>query len=395
MTLTYYKNLIINIFLHKLDEGEFENLSEADIKAFIENLIDQEVNLIDLHEKRELFTQVCDSLFGLGRIEVLLKDEMISEIMVNGKDNVYFEKKGQLYKSDIQFSSDDELMNLINVIVSKAGRRIDQSSPMVDARLPDKSRVNAIISPLSLLGPVLTIRKFPKEVFELENFVKNHTLTSEMANVLSQCVQNKWNIVVSGGTGSGKTTLLNCLSNLINSSERIITIEDSAEMRIKNPHIISLETRPANSEGTGEVTIRQILRNALRMRPDRIIVGEIRSGEAIDMLQAMNTGHKGSLTTVHANSPLESMYRIETMALMSDLDLPLSALRPQIISAIDLIIQMKRIAGGARKMVEISQVYKADLHLTDYELKKWFFYDSKTDSFIKTNNVPLEINSFN
>jgi len=276
--------------------------------------------------------------------------------MVNGINNIFIEKNGVLEKTNLSFSSEEELLNVINKIVSPIGRRIDEGSPMVDARLPDGSRVNAIIPPLSLVGPSLTIRKFSKNPFSLKDLLRMNSLDEQTREFLIKSINNKDNIIISGGTGTGKTSLLNALAQEIDSSQRIITIEDSAELQLQHPHLISLESRPANIEGQGEITIRELVKNSLRMRPDRIIVGEIRGAEAIDMLQAMNTGHQGSITTVHANAPLEALLRLETMVLMGNVKLPLEAIRQQIIGAITTIIQLERASDGHRKISQISRL---------------------------------------
>jgi len=293
---------------------------------------------------------------GLGPLEPLLEDPSITEVMVNGPNNIYVEKSGKIEQSDAFFNSSQSLISIIERIVTPLGRRIDEGSPMVDARLKDGSRVNAIIPPLSLIGPVVTIRKFPKYRFGIEDLTKMETLTEDMAEFLKVCVTNKKNIMVSGGTGSGKTTTLNILSNFIPSNERIVTIEDAAELQLNQEHVITLESRPSNAEGKGQVTIRDLVKNALRMRPDRIVVGECRGGEAIDMLQAMNTGHDGSLTTGHANSPRDFLSRLEVMVLMSGIELPVRAIREQITSAVDIIIQQTRFSDGKRRITSIVEV---------------------------------------
>lgn len=330
-----------------------------------------------------------DRTFGESLLSELMRDDEVSEIMVNGKDNIYIEKNGQIYKSEIHLQSDEELMHIISRIVSKIGRRIDTSCPLVDARLSDGSRVNAIIPPLSLSGPILTIRKFNSRRLSLEDIIKKNSLTEEMADYLQQCIAHKKNLIISGGTGSGKTSLLNICANMIDPDERIITIEDAAEIKLDLPHVISLESRPANTEGQGEIPIRLLIKNALRMRPDRIIVGEIRSGEALDMLQAMNTGHSGSLTTVHANAPLEALYRVETMSLMSDINIPLSAIRNQINSSIDVIIQQSRCADGQRRITEIARVIKNPNSRETYEVQTIFSYDFTSNTYLKKHGTHI------
>ena len=323
-------------------------------------IVDDKVNeddfLIPRIDREKVATDLFNDIMGYGPIEVLIQDPSISEIMVNGPDKIYIEDKGKLKLTDLKFRDEDHLMNIINRIVSNVGRHVDEASPMVDARLADGSRVNAIIPPLSLIGPVLTIRKFGKKPITAQQLLKFGSLTPDMLHFLEACVKGKLNIVVAGGTGSGKTTLLNVLSSYIPEDERIVTIEDAAEVQLKQEHVITLEARPANLEGKGAVTIRNLVKNALRMRPDRIIVGEVRSEETLDMLQAMNTGHDGSLTTTHANSPRDTVARLETMVLMSGMELPLKAIRDQISSAIDLIVQQSRLRDGTRKITSITEV---------------------------------------
>ena len=323
-------------------------------------IVDDKVNedefLIPRIDREKVATELFNDIMGYGPIEVLVQDPSISEIMVNGPDKIYVEDKGKLKLTDLKFRDEEHLMNIINRIVSNVGRHVDEASPMVDARLADGSRVNAIIPPLSLIGPVLTIRKFGKKPITSQQLLKFGSLTPDMLHFLEACVKGKLNIVVAGGTGSGKTTLLNVLSSYIPEDERIVTIEDAAEVQLKQEHVITLEARPANLEGKGAVTIRNLVKNALRMRPDRIIVGEVRSEETLDMLQAMNTGHDGSLTTTHANSPRDTVARLETMVLMSGMELPLKAIRDQISSAIDLIVQQSRLRDGTRKITSITEV---------------------------------------
>ncbi|MBO6201928.1 MAG: CpaF family protein [Selenomonas sp.] len=311
-------------------------------------------------ERMVLVDDICDELLGLGPLEPLLKDNTITEIMVNGPKDIFVERNGKLLLSDTRFYDDNHLMNIIERILAPLGRRVDEASPLVDARLADGSRVNIIIPPLSLIGPTVTIRKFSKNALSVENLVDLGTLSEKMALFLQACVKARLNILVAGGTGSGKTTTLNVLSSFIPANERIVTIEDAAELRLQQRHVVTLESRPANIEGTGAVTIRDLVRNALRMRPDRIIVGEVRSGEALDMLQAMNTGHDGSITTAHANSPRDVLSRLETMTLMAGMELPVRAVRTQIGSAINLIIQQSRLQDGSRKLTHITEVQGMD-----------------------------------
>lgn len=308
-------------------------------------------------EQKELFQEIQDELLGFGPLEPLLRDPDISEIMVNGADQVYIEKKGKVIPTEVEFRNDQHVVRIIERIVRPLGRRIDRKWPMVDARLPDGSRVNAIIPPVAIDGPSITIRKFSTDKLTTDDLIRFGSLTPQMAEFLRACVVARLNIVVSGGTGSGKTTLLNILSGFIPSDERIVTIEDSAELQLQQPHVVRLETKPAEPDGSGRpVHIRDLVINALRMRPERIVVGEVRGGEAIDMLQAMNTGHDGSLTTAHANTPRDCLARLETMALMAGMEMPLKVIREQIASAVDLIVQTQRLRDGSRKIIQISEV---------------------------------------
>jgi len=307
-------------------------------------------------QQQRLIRDVSDEVLGLGPLQQLLDDADVTEIMVNGYDTVYVERSGQLSLSGVRFTSEEHLRKIIERIVSKVGRRIDESSPMVDARLDDGSRVNAIIAPLAYSGSTLTIRKFSRDPFQVSDLIKFGTMTEEMAMLLQACVQAKLNVIVSGGTGSGKTTLLNVLSSFIPEGERIITIEDAIELQLQQEHVVRLESRPPNIEGKGEINIRDLVRNSLRMRPDRIVVGEVRGGESLDMLQAMNTGHEGSLSTVHANSPRDAISRLETLVLMAGMDLPLRAIREQVASAVDVIVQLSRLRDGTRRIVSVTEV---------------------------------------
>lgn len=311
---------------------------------------------IPLGDRERLVEELISEILGLGPIEPLLKDSSVTEVMVNGPDSIYIERKGRLQKTDVRFRNTEHLMHIIDRIVTAVGRRVDESSPMVDARLADGSRVNVIIPPLSLTGPCVTIRKFSKDVLTVDKMIEFGSFDQRMAEFLEDCVKGRLNIVVSGGTGSGKTTLLNVLSSYVPATERIVTLEDSAELQLKQDHVVTLETRPPNIEGEGEVTMRDLVRNALRMRPDRIIVGECRTGEALDVLQAMNTGHDGSMTTAHANSARDALSRLETMVLMSGMELPLRAIRSQIASAVDIIVQIARLRDGSRKIINIAEV---------------------------------------
>jgi pilus assembly protein CpaF len=324
-------------------------------RVFAETLA-QERLLLSRNERADLLEQIFADVLGFGPIEPLLHDDSVTEILVNGPDQVYIERDGLLRESDVRFRDADEVLRIIDRIVSPLGRRVDESSPMVDARLPDGSRVNIIIPPLSLVGPCISVRKFSKLALSPGDMTAMNTATAAMIDFLRACVQSRLNIVVSGGTSTGKTTFLNVLSGFLPSNERIITIEDAAELKLHQRHVVRLEARPPNVEGKGAVPIRQLVINALRMRPDRIVVGEVRGGEALDMLQAMNTGHDGSLTTVHSNSPRDTLHRVETMALMAGMDLPLRAVREQIASAFDLVVHLDRLIDGSRKVVKISEV---------------------------------------
>jgi pilus assembly protein CpaF len=321
-----------------------------------EQILSEENIVLSRPERARLFEQISAEILGLGPLQPLLEDESITEIMVNGAKNIYVERKGKIFRVPVTFESNDHVMRIIDRIVAPLGRRIDESSPYVDARLADGSRVNAVIPPISLVGPTLTIRKFSKVPITLEQLVQFGTLTPESLQFLKACVEAKLNIVISGGTGSGKTTLLNILSSFIPSDDRILTIENAAELQLRQEHVVTLESRPPNIEGRGEITIRQLVVNALRMRPDRIIVGEIRDDAALDMLQAMNTGHDGSMTTLHSNSPRDTLSRLETMTMMAGMELPVRAIREQVSSAIDLVVHQERMRDGSRRVVNITEV---------------------------------------
>jgi pilus assembly protein CpaF len=326
------------------------------IEEIFGKVIDEEGLALTRAERVRMLEQITDEIIGLGPLEPLLRDESITEVMVNGPRQVYIERSGKLELTNVVFQNDDHVMRIIDRIIAPIGRRVDESSPMVDARLTDGSRVNAIIPPLSLVGPVITIRKFSASPFTVDDLIRFGTATADMFDFLRACVEARLNIFVSGGTGSGKTTTLNVLSSFIPNDERIVTIEDAAELQLRQEHVVTLESRPPNIEGKGAIPIRELVRNALRMRPDRIIVGECRSGEALDMLQAMNTGHDGSMSTGHANSPRDMLSRLETMVLMAGVDLPLRAIREQVASAVDLIVQQSRLKDGTRKIVNITEV---------------------------------------
>ncbi len=337
-----------------------KKISDAELKLKVRKYAQQFLNEnntpLSLEEKNTIINDLIDDIVGYGPIEEFLSDNEVTEVMVNGYNDIYIEKFGKIYPTTKRFLDNGHLLRVIDKIVSKIGRRIDEASPYVDARLPDGSRVNAIIYPLALTGPYLTIRKFAREPFTIEDFVEMGTCTQKVADFLKACVTGRMNIIASGGTGTGKTTTLNVMSSFIPDDERIITIEDSAELQLYQKHVLKLEYRPPNIEGTGEITIRDLVRNALRMRPDRIIVGEVRGGEALDMLQAMNTGHDGSISTVHSNSPRDVLSRLETMTLMAGMDLPIRAIREQISSAINLIVHMNRLKDGTRRFMRVTEV---------------------------------------
>ncbi len=352
-----------NIHRKLLDKLDLESISALtkpvlsnEIRKIIENLLVEEPTPLSLMEREKLANEVLDEVLGLGPLEPLLKDATISDILVNTHKKVYIERRGKLEPTDVVFKDDAHLMQIIDKIVSAVGRRIDESSPMVDARLPDGSRVNAVIPPLALDGPIVSIRRFGSSPLTSDDMLNNNTLTPAMLELLKGIVKARLNVIISGGTGSGKTTLLNCLSSYIPEDERIVTIEDAAELQLHQDHIVRLETRPPNIEGKGAIRQRQLVINALRMRPDRIVVGEVRGEEALDMLQAMNTGHDGSLTTIHANTPRDAIARLETMIAMANLNLPDKAMRQQISSAVDVVVQASRLSDGTRKIMSISEV---------------------------------------
>jgi pilus assembly protein CpaF len=346
--------------ISRLDLTRFNMLSpdrvRAEVSRLAEGLLLADNTPLSEVERDRLVNEVHHELFGLGPLEPLLADPTISDILVNSFSSIYIERRGKLEKTAISFKDDEHLMRVIERIVSTIGRRIDEAQPMVDARLPDGSRVNAIIPPLAIDGPVLSIRRFGTNPLKMRSLIENGALTKEVAILFEMCVRARLNIIISGGTGAGKTTLLNALSAYIPADERIVTIEDSAELQLQQPHVVRLETRPSKIEGKGEVNQRDLVKNALRMRPDRIVIGEVRGGEAIDMLQAMNTGHDGSLTTIHANSPRDSLARLETMVQMTGMRLSDRAMRQQIASAVDAVIQVARLTDGTRRVTSISEV---------------------------------------
>jgi pilus assembly protein CpaF len=338
---------------------------------------------ISREDRERIVVELTADIVGHGPLERLLEDDTVTEIMVNGPFDVWVERAGRLHRTPVRFTDEGHLRRIISKIVAQVGRRIDESSPMVDARLPDGSRVNATIPPLSLSGPLLTIRKFGKTRLDMEALIKKNALLPETADLLSRCVMARLNILIAGGTGSGKTTMLNALSAAIPDSERIITIEDAAELYLNQRHVLRLEARPKNIEGEGEISIRDLVRNSLRMRPDRIVIGEVRGAEALDMLQAMNTGHDGSLSTLHANSPRDALARLETMVMMSGYDLPLRAVREQIASALDLLIQVERMSDGSRRVVAVTEVQRMESEVITLQ----DLYTFKVDAVAHTNHI--------
>jgi pilus assembly protein CpaF len=355
MKARLHRTLINRMDLTKLSSLTPEQV-HAEVSRLAEAVLAQEAMPLSVSERERLVNDVQHELFGLGPLEPLLKDPTISDILVNSHDTIYIERRGRIEATNVRFKDDEHLMRVIERIVSSVGRRIDESSPMVDARLQDGSRVNAIIPPLSIDGPVLSIRRFGSDPLRMATLIEKQALTKDIADMLQMVVHARLNVLISGGTGSGKTTLLNALSAFIPENERIVTIEDSAELQLQQPHVVRLETRPPNIEGKGEVTQRDLVRNSLRMRPDRIVIGEVRGGEAIDMLQAMNTGHDGSLTTVHANTPRDALARLETMIQMTGMRLSDRAMRQQVASAINLVVQAARLSDGSRRVMSISEI---------------------------------------
>ena len=358
-----YESLKLSIhgkLVEKLDLSRLGDLAgdtlRREIRLVIEHLCDSESAKLNRAERERLIEEILDETFGFGPLEMLLKEPGVADIMINGPKNVFIEKDGRIQKSPVKFRDNDHLLQILDRIVSKIGRRVDETSPMVDARLPDGSRLNAIIPPLAIDGPSLTIRRFGANPLMLEDLLRFGAFTPEMVMLLEGAMKARLNCLISGGTGSGKTTLLNTLSSFIPNDQRVVTIEDAAELRLQQEHVVRLETRPPNIEGKGQVTATDLVKNALRMRPDRVIIGECRGAEALDMLQAMNTGHEGSLTTIHANSPRDAVSRLETMICMGGIELPMKALRTQFASAVDLIIQVNRMQGGPRKVTHITEV---------------------------------------
>lgn len=368
---SHYKKRLLQTVEFAKPQSLARDEIRSTIRQLIERFIQEEKVILPRADQEELINRVLDDSVGLGPLELFLHDDEISEIMVNGPSEIYIERNGMLQKTDARFRDEAHVRHIIDRIVAPVGRRVDESSPMADARLIDGSRVHVVIPPVSLNGPILTIRKFRKEPLTMDDLLGKDSLDERMAEFLRLAVRAKMNILVSGGTGSGKTTLLNVLSSFIPERERIVTIEDSAELQLQGKHVIGLETRSLNVEGRGEISIRELLRNSLRMRPDRIIVGEVRGGEAFDMLQAMNTGHKGSLTTIHANSSADALIRLESMVLFAGVNLPVAAIRQYIASSLDLIIQTERMKDGKRRIVSISEVQKDGDGIIVQEIFGW------------------------
>jgi len=388
---TFKNKSLLDELRNKIIQNLIDNnsIKSGTMDEFVKAEIDKTIEGYDLSvvERSYIYNLINNEISGYGPLTELLEDPEITEIMVNGKNEIYIEVEGHVTRDNsVSFINDDHIVRTISRMIQPLGRTIDTSNPMVDARLDDGSRLNAVIPPLSLKGPVLTIRKFKKEVANIEDFLRSGTLTPHMARFLEACVKAKLNIIICGGTGGGKTTLLNVLSSFIGNNERIITIEDAAELKLEQEHVISLETRTTNYEGTGEVTIRDLVINSLRMRPDRIIVGEVRGKEAFDMLQAMNTGHSGSLTTMHANSPVDALNRLETMILMAGMEIPIKALREYIYSAIDIIVHVQRLSDGKRKIINISEIVGFD----DDEIKLKEIFAFKQTGIINGKEVDGE-----
>jgi pilus assembly protein CpaF len=388
--LADFKVGVANILFERLGQRLFETQNEDQLRqavvAEITAIMDAEEAPLTGEERQRLVNEIARDVMGLGPIEPFLDDSTVTEVMVNGTDFIYVERGGVIVQTRSRFISEEHLRRVIDRIVVQVGRRVDESSPMVDARLMDGSRVNAIVPPLSLDGSILTIRKFAKDPFRTGDLVNMGTLTPEVAAVLSACVEGGLNVLVSGGTGTGKTTLLNVLSSFVPHNERIVTIEDAVELQLHQQHVIRLEARPANLEGQGETTIRDLVRNSLRMRPDRIIVGEVRGAEALDMLQAMNTGHDGSLSTVHANGPRDALSRVETMVLMAGFDLPSRAIREQIASALNLVVHIERFRDGSRRVANVTEVLGMEGEIVT--MQDVFKYDYKANAIVPTGIRP-------
>lgn len=368
-----------------LDEAELQRY----VKDELRTIVDEDEIPLTAPERHRLVQEIIDDVLGLGPLQKFLNEVAVTEIMVNGPDKVYVERNGRLFLTKARFSSEEHLRRIIERIVTKVGRRIDESSPMVDARLSDGSRVNAIIPPLAVNGASLTIRKFGQVPLTVDNLISFGTLTPEMAELLHACVQARLNILVSGGTGTGKTTLLNVLSSFLPADERIVTIEDAVELQLQQEHVVRLESRPRNIEGKGEVAIRDLVRNSLRMRPDRIVIGEVRGGESLDMLQAMNTGHDGSISTVHANSPRDAVARLETLVLMAGMDLPLRAIREQIASAVNLIVHISRLRDGTRRVTHVTEVQGMEGDIVTLQDAFTFDYSAGLDANGKFLGRPI------
>lgn len=357
LKIKVHKEIIENVDKElKQNSGFLDKEVSQKVEEMVTQILERDASFLPYSERQKISSEIVNEVLGFGPIESLIRNSDVSEIMVNGPQQVYIEQKGKLVLSDVTFRDDAHVLHVIEKIVAPIGRRIDESMPMVDARLPDGSRVNAIIPPLSLKGPVITIRKFSRDPLKISDLIRFGSLTPSMAKFLEACVKSHLNIVISGGTGSGKTTTLNVISSFIPNNERIVTIEDAAEIQLRQDHVITLETRAPNIEGKGAISMRDLVRNSLRMRPDRIVIGEVRAGEALDMLQAMNTGHDGSLTTGHANTPRDIISRLETMVLMAGMDLPVRAIREQIAAAVDIIVQQSRLRDGSRRITHVTEV---------------------------------------